>query len=135
MRRYSDCVISWNEVAICPTSSARRANSGSSRRALMLKLTFSAASDRRRIGPAMVRASRNEASSVAARATSARPRMLLRSSARISSISPGRVDSSSTPCTALRYWIGTATDTICSPLSVTSSIGVTEPFSARRTSG
>ena len=61
--------------------------------------------------------------------------MLLRSSARISSISPGRVDSSSTPCTALRYWIGTATDTICSPLSVTSSIGVTDPLKAMRTSG
>ena len=60
--------------------------------------------------------------------------MTLRSSDSTSSISPGRVDSSSTPCTALRYWIGTARDTICSPFSLTSSIGVVEPLIAIRTS-
>ena len=101
----------------------------------MLRDTLSATSDRRRMGPAMVRASRKEASRVAPKAVSASTRMTFLSSDRISSISPGRVESSSTPCTALRYWIGTASDTICSPFSLTSSIGVVEPVSAMRTSG
>jgi hypothetical protein len=101
----------------------------------MLRLTFSAASESRRMGPAMVRASTIEASTVAANAISASARMMLRSSARISSISPGRVDSSSTPWVAFRYWIGTAMETICSPFSLTSSMGVAHPLSAMRTSG
>ena len=122
-------------MAIWPTSSARCESPGSSWRALMLRETFSATSESLRMGPAMVRASRNEASSVAAKAVSARRMMPLRSSASTSSISPGRVESSSTPCTAFRYWIGTARDTICSPLSLTSSIGVVDPVNAMRTSG
>ena len=101
----------------------------------MLRLTFSATAESLRMGPAMVRASRNEASSVAAKAVSASAMMTLRSSDSTSSISPGRVDSSRTPCTALRYWIGTASDTICSPFSLTSSMGVVEPLKAIRTSG
>ena len=47
----------------------------------------------------------------------------------------GRVESSSTPSTARMRWIGTATETISSPLSLTRTIGAEVPVSAVATSG
>ena len=44
--------------------------------------------------------------------------MAMRSEAMIASMSPPWVDSSSTPRTARKRWIGTATETIVSPCSL-----------------
>ena len=104
----------WTASESWPTSSCRLPNCGRSVRALMLRLTFSALSERRRIGPAMVRASSIDAKIEADSANSTIVNMTLRSLLMISSISPGRVESSRAPSMALRRWIGTASDTIFS---------------------
>ena len=105
-----------------PISSWRSEKSGISSRFLTPRRTRSAAAERRRSGLAMVEASSIDSSAVTRAATPKTRRIALRSAATILSMSPPSVDSSSTPSTARKRWIGTATETICSPFSLTRTI-------------
>ena len=118
-----------------PISSVRSVKSGISARALTLWRTRSAAAASRCTGPAMVLARIIDSTMVTAAANSDTRTMPQRSAATILSMSPPRVESSSTPSTARMRWIGTATETTSSPLSLTRTIGTEVPVSAVATSG
>ncbi len=72
---------------------------------------------------------------LASAATPKTRRIALRSAATILSMSPPWVDSISTPSTARKRWIGTATETICSPCSLTRTTVAGLPVKAFITSG
>ena len=83
----------------------------------------------------MVLARITDSTMVTAAANSDTRTMPQRSAATILSMSPPRVDSSSTPSTARMRWIGTATDTTSSPLSLILTMGTEVPVKAVATSG
>ena len=91
-----------------PISSERSVKSGISWRDLMPRRTRSAASARRRIGSAMVPASKTATARSSRRPPPGRRcKMAQRSEAMTASMSPPCVESSSAPRTARKRWIGT----------------------------
>ena len=102
-----------------PISSDRDVKSGISSRELMPRLTRSAASARRRIGPAMVLARNSESAKVTAAAIRNTRKIAQRSEAMMASMSPPWVESRSAPRMARNRSIGTATETIVSPFLLT----------------
>ena len=89
--------------------------SGISSRALMPRRTRSAASARRRTGPAMVPASSIDSTIMTSAATRKTCSRAKRSEAMILSMSPPCVESSSAPRTERKRCTGTATETMVSP--------------------
>ena len=83
----------------------------------------------------MVEASSIDRIAVTSAATPKTRRIARRSAETILSMSPPWVDSISTPSTALKRWIGTATETICSPCSLMRTTVDGLPVSALMTSG
>ena len=83
----------------------------------------------------MVEASSIDRIAMTSAATPKTRRIALRSAATILSMSPPSVDSISTPSTARKRWIGTATETISSPFSLTRTTVDGLPVSAFITSG
>ena len=118
-----------------PISSVRSVKSGISARAFTLWRTRSAAEASRCTGPAMVLARIIDSTTVTAAANSDTRTMPQRSAATILSMSPPRVESSSTPSTARMRCTGTATETTSSPFSLTRTMGTDVPVRADATSG
>ena len=118
-----------------PISSDRSVKSGISWRDRVPRRTRSAASASRRTGPAMAPARNSDSTIITMAATRKTCSRANRSDAMMVSMSPPCVDSSSTPWTERRRWIGTATETMVSPRALVRTSLERSPAKARWTSG
>ena len=121
-----------SERARSPSSSSRRATSGREMERARDRRTRSAAEASRSTGAAISRLSRSEEIKVAHRATNTKGKIARRWAAMVASMSPA--SKVSTPSTALTFWIGSETDTTCSPLGLMRMSLICSPCSASETS-